>query len=254
MAQILYNCSNQEFIDSFNGQVGTKIDLVEADPPWSYQNTGSPNKGFKGTAKQVYSTSSMEDIARDLNALSTCTHENSILLLWATFPLLMDLGSKLNPLIEDVWTYKSTIVWDKQNVGVGFWFRSRAEMCLVFRRTTKGKSIPPELEEQMRKNAMSQLFTEKPVRYKANQAHSHKPLQMLTELIRRFTLPGATVLSLWAGMFPTGRACHALGINCYGVELDPERFAIAQRLLNGQNSIVAEDSDEGEDFPGRDST
>lgn len=84
--------------------------------------------------------------------------DNSALYLWTTSPKLLE-GIK----VMESWgfTYKSQAVWDKERVGMGYWFRGQHEILLV---GTKGKFSPPP----------SGLRTASVYRYKRGK-HSKKP-------------------------------------------------------------------------------
>src|SRR5207247_568430 len=64
-----------------------KYQIIYADPPWSYQKTGS-TKNSRGMAKQFYPTLSTDDIC--LLPISDLAAVNSALFLWATYPKLPD--------------------------------------------------------------------------------------------------------------------------------------------------------------------
>ena len=58
-----------------------------------------------------------------------------------------------------------------------------------------------------------------------------KPLTVMRQLVRRFSLPGDTILDPFAGSGTTGVACVLEGRRFIGVELDPAYHAIAARRL-----------------------
>jgi N6-adenosine-specific RNA methylase IME4 len=84
------------------------------------------------------------------------TTDNSVLFLWTThaflphsFELLKNWG----------FTYKATMVWNKQKIGMGAWFRMQCEFCLV---GIKGKPI-------WQNTTYSELINE------SRREHSRKP-------------------------------------------------------------------------------
>lgn len=135
-----------------------KYRTIVADPPWQYNVTHRVTKsGTSGrlsvkpsTAEAHYPTMTMQEIlalpVRDL------AEDDAHLYLWVTSPRLFgdrsagprDPGPRE---IMEAWgfTYKTTLVWVKPGLGMGWWFRNNHEMVLF---GSRGKlSIPPEKRE-----------------------------------------------------------------------------------------------------------
>lgn len=64
-------------------------------------------------------------------------NDNAILFLWGTAPKMLEAFQ-----VMEAWgfSYKSQAIWDKQILGMGYWFRGQHEILLV---GTKGKMSPP---------------------------------------------------------------------------------------------------------------
>lgn len=124
--------------------------VVYADPPWRYDFSISDSQ----KVENHYETMELEDI----KCLKVPSAENSVLFLWVTSPKLKE-GLE----VMQAWgfTYKSSLVWDKTVIGMGYWFRSQHEFLLV---GTKGKFSPPKPIERV-----SSVFREKKTE------HSKKP-------------------------------------------------------------------------------
>ena len=123
-----------------------KYDVILADPPWAYSNSGT-----RGAALNQYPTMSAEDIcALPVEALAS---ENAILILWCTWPQLLE-GAR----VMESWgfDYVTGFPWVKitdvapnfdGNVeikvpyGVGFWIRGCTEFVMIGRR---GSVSPPK--------------------------------------------------------------------------------------------------------------
>ena len=145
---------HQAYQDRVNAvQVKKEIsppDLILADPPWRYdfsETTGRKIENHYNTE----SVSGMEGHIPD-------TKPDCILLLWATAPKLQEAFELMK-----AWgfKYKTCAVWDKEIIGMGYWFRGQHELLLV---GVKGKVSPP-LEEFR----VSSVFRE------ARTEHSKKP-------------------------------------------------------------------------------
>lgn len=93
---------------------------IVADPPWRYGNTST-----RGAAEDHYDTMTIEELcALDVGAWGA---EQSHLYLWTTNGFLRDAFT-----IMDAWgfTYKTTLVWVKPQLGMGNYFRSSTEYVL----------------------------------------------------------------------------------------------------------------------------
>ena len=111
-----------------------KYNIIYADPAWSYGG-----KLPQRAKEQHYPVMGLDDICK--LPVSDISADNSILLMWATYPLL----DKALKVIND-WgfEYKTcAFTWIKKNKksdsffwGMGMWTRSNAEVCLI---GTKGK-------------------------------------------------------------------------------------------------------------------
>lgn len=105
-------------------------DIIYADPPWRYDFSKSEIREIESE----YVTMSIEDIMR----MRIPAAKNSVLYMWATAPKLLEALD-----VIDAWgfTYKTHAIWDKEKMGMGYWFRGQHELLLV---ATKGTFSPPE--------------------------------------------------------------------------------------------------------------
>lgn len=170
-------------VDIFN--TDKKYDIIYADPPWRYSFSKSKNRKIENQ----YPTMTTEQICN----LPIPSNENSVLYLWATAPKLVDA---LKVMAAWGFEYKTHAVWDKQTIGMGFWFRGQHELLLV---GVRGKFSPPPSEYRV-----SSVFKEKKTK------HSKKPLWYLEYLNAAF--PHNTRIELFA------REC-ADGWDCWGNEV-----------------------------------
>ncbi len=115
-----------------------KYQIIYADPPWAYNESGSGNR----VVSSKYPTMQIEDIC-NLN-VDLITDENCILFLWATFPRLSEALKLIN-----AWGFEYKGLgfnWIKKNKktdslfwGMGYYTRQNPEICLIGR---KGKLAP----------------------------------------------------------------------------------------------------------------
>lgn len=129
-----------------------KYQVIYADPPWKY--------GFsKSNSRQIekqYPTMSLEEI-KNMPVQDICD-KNCALYLWATAPKLREA---LEVMEHWGFEYKTHCIWNKEIIGMGYWWRGQHELLLV---GTKGKFSPPQ-----QKDRDSSMYKEKRTR------HSSKP-------------------------------------------------------------------------------
>lgn len=104
-------------------------DIIYADPPWQYENSG-----FGNSAESNYPTMPLEKIC-DLPIQDLCT-DKSVLFLWATNPLLKEAFD-----VMEAWgfTYKTNFAWIKDKArGWAWWAKSKHELILVGVRPKSG--------------------------------------------------------------------------------------------------------------------
>jgi N6-adenosine-specific RNA methylase IME4 len=129
--------------------------VIYADPPWSYRHSGR-----QGGVDHHYETMSIEEI----KAMDVPAAEDAYLYLWSTVTHVKEALE-----VIEAWgfEYKSQAVWDKEQLGIGYWFRGQHELLYV---GVRGDVSPPD--EEVRR---SSVFREE------RRAHSEKP-----ETVRRY--------------------------------------------------------------------
>jgi len=158
------------------------FDLILADPPWEYDFAEAGNRKIENQ----YDTQSLDQICANTppNTAHSC-----VLLLWATAPKLLEALR-----VMDAWgfAYKTSAVWDKEILGMGYWFRGQHELLLV---GIKGKVSPPSPGARV-----SSVFRE------ARSKHSAKPECVFNWIEKAF--PDAKKLERYARTARPGWACE----------------------------------------------
>lgn len=113
-----------------------KYDLIYCDPPWRYEFPVSESRKIENQ----YPTLS----SQELFDIAIPAADKSILLLWATAPKLEEALQIMN-----AWgfLYRSCAIWDKEKMGMGYWFRIQHELLLV---GIKGNFSPPIATNRIR--------------------------------------------------------------------------------------------------------
>lgn len=131
------------------------VTLVLADPPWRYDFAETDNRQIENH----YASAEPEDIIEHIRAPQMPPiADDCVLLMWATAPKLREALQ-----VMEGWgfEYKTHAIWDKEKIGMGYWFRGQHELLLV---GTRGNASPPEQAARV-----SSVFRE------ARGEHSVKP-------------------------------------------------------------------------------
>ena len=156
-----------------------ECNVIYADPPWQYDFcVDSADK-----IENKYPTTPTEE----LKELQIPASNNSVLYMWATAPKLKEALE-----LMEAWgfEYKSSAIWDKETIGMGYWFRGQHEILLV---GTKGQFSPPPVEQRV-----SSVYREKKGKHSKKPEHyydlieSFFPNQKYLELFARNTRKGWT--------------------------------------------------------------
>lgn len=103
--------------------------VIYADPPWRYGFSQSDSRAIESQ----YPTMTDDEIC----ALKVPAAKDAVLYLWTVAPRLA-AGLR----VMEAWgfDYKTCAVWDKEKVGMGYWWRGQREILMV---GTRGKFSPP---------------------------------------------------------------------------------------------------------------
>ncbi len=117
---------------------GKKYGVIYADPPWRLD--AFSGNGLARAPDNHYPTLSTDEIcALDVASIAA---EDCVLFLWAIVPMLPDA---LKAMRAWGFEYRSHMVWNKDKIGLGYWFRNKHEILLV---VTRGNIPVPARGEQ----------------------------------------------------------------------------------------------------------
>lgn len=163
-----------------------EFDLIYADPPWSYHNGDVPNGGVN----HHYETMDVADIC----ALDVPAADDAVLYLWTTVTHAREAFE-----VMDAWgfDYKTQAVWDKEDIGVGYWFRGQHELLYV---GVRGDVSPPDQED--RRGSVFEHprgeHSAKPPTVREHIAHAHPDARKL----EMFARDGFTEWEIWGDETP----------------------------------------------------
>ena len=110
---------------------GKRYPVLLADPPWRYEHVKTESRAIENQ----YPTMALEDICA--LPIADLVTDEAILFMWTTGPKLEESLQVLN-----AWgfSYRTCAVWDKQKIGMGYYFRQQTEHILV---GVRGSMITP---------------------------------------------------------------------------------------------------------------
>lgn len=145
--------------------------VILADPPWRYEFSETTERAIENQYPTM-----------DLGAIKTLqvpSAKDAILFLWTTAPKLEEA---LMVMRSWGFKYRTCAVWDKEVMGMGYWFRIQHELLLV---GVKGNFSPPPEGKRLRS-----VIREK------RTGHSKKPI-VIYEMIENM-FPSGKYLELFA--------------------------------------------------------
>lgn len=160
---------------------GALPNLILADPPWRYDFAETDNRQIENQ----YPSATAEEICD----MAPKTQTNAVVFMWATVAKLQEAFEVISAWGFD---YKTSAVWDKEKIGMGYWFRGQHELLLV---GTKGKFSPPGQEARV-----SSVFRE------SRGKHSAKPECVYQWIERAF--PAAIKLEMFCRSPRAGWQTH----------------------------------------------
>lgn len=113
------------------GAIAERYPVIYLDPPWRYEHAESESRAIENQ----YPTMSLEEIkAMDMTKVA---FDDCVMFMWATSPKLAEAFEVLN-----AWgfSYRTCAVWDKQKIGMGYYFRQQHELLLI---AVKGQPPTP---------------------------------------------------------------------------------------------------------------
>lgn len=107
--------------------------LLYVDPPWQYEHIATESRAIENQ----YPTMDLDAI----KALEVPAADDAVLFLWATSPKLAEAISVIQAWDFD---YRTSAVWDKELIGMGYYFRQQHELLLVAARGTLPVPAPSD--------------------------------------------------------------------------------------------------------------
>jgi N6-adenosine-specific RNA methylase IME4 len=101
---------------------GKLYPVIYADPPWRYEQARTDTRAME----THYDTMALEDICA--LEVSELAHEHAVLFLWTTSP---KLAESIEVIPRWGFDYRTCMIWDKQQIGMGNYVRQQHELLLI---------------------------------------------------------------------------------------------------------------------------
>ena len=120
--------------EALNATPADEYRVIYADPPWRYEYAESDNRAIENH----YPTLSHEEICE--LPVSGLAADDAVLFMWATSPKLAEAMH-----VMEAWgfNYRTSMVWVKDAIGMGYYARQRHELLLI---ATKGHPPVPAVD------------------------------------------------------------------------------------------------------------
>lgn len=114
-----------------------KYSLIYADPPWRYEHAKTESRRIENQ----YPTMELEEICG--LPVHQAAADDCVLFLWTTSPKLAESMK-----VIDAWgfEYRTCAIWDKEVIGMGYYFRQQHELLLV---AARGQPGTPEAGDRV---------------------------------------------------------------------------------------------------------
>jgi len=135
-------------------QVAARFPVLYADPPWQYEHARSESRAIENQ----YPTMTLDAIcALPVGDIAT---PDAVLFLWTTSPKFVE-----SMRVIDSWgfVYRTCMVWDKERIGMGYYFRQQHELLLVAARGELPVPLPTNRPPSVLRIKRSETHSEKPV-------------------------------------------------------------------------------------------
>lgn len=232
---------------------GRLFDLIVADFPWPYDNTGGDSPHFRGTAKSMYQTLSLAEIRAVYGKLHGLCRPGGYLINWVTHPLLRAWHWELARAFyeqgwEDPWHDCGGGSWHKARAGTGFHARGQSELIETLSSTAEGaealleESRPYELlgkkdkgrsPRPQRRGGFSNALTSHAVIGRGF-SRTAKPRPAVERHIQAFAPPGGWILDVCGGSCTYGEVAMELGRHYVVVDLFIDSEGVHDPLLQAQ--------------------
>ena len=209
---------------------GERAQMVFTDPPYNVAiagNVGGLGKiqhaEFAMASGEMTVSEFIEFLRQIFRVLVTFSIDGSIHFICMDWRHMLEVLTAAEGLYTEL---KNTIIWVKDNGGMGTFYRSRHEMIFAYKNGTAPHINTFELGQhgRYRTNVWEYRGVNTLKRDRMDELALHptvKPVQMIADAIKDVSSRGGLVLDLFGGSGSTLIAAHKTGRKAYLCEIDP---------------------------------
>jgi DNA modification methylase len=227
---------------------GKPADVVLTDPPFNVPIDGHvsglgkiKHKEFAMASGEMSEREFTDFLSSFLTCAKTCSKDGAILFVFMDWRHLTELTTAGR---ENDLSLKNLVVWSKDNAGMGSFYRSKHELCFVFKNGGGSHTNTFELGQHgryrtniweyggvntFRKGRLDELAMHPTV----------KPVAMIADAIRDVTRRTEIVLDPFAGSGTTVIAAEKTGRQARAIEYDPGYCDVIVRRWQGYTGKTA---------------
>ena len=228
-----------------NGEVAQ---MIFTDPPYNVKVDGHicgmgsvKHREFamaSGEMSKAEFTSFLGDVLTNLSRVSSDGSIHYVCMDWRHIGELLAAGEKAYAEL------KNLIVWNKDNGGMGTFYRSKHELVFVFKNGTAAHTNNFGLGEKgrYRTNVWDYAGVNSLKKGRDEELAMHptvKPVAMVADAIRDCSNRNGSVLDVFSGSGTTIIAAERTGRRCYAMELDPLYVDVAIRRWQAETGLEA---------------
>jgi DNA modification methylase len=236
---------------------GTQVDVVLTDPPFNVPMDGHVSVLGK-TKHREFAMASGEMSEREFTGFLSsflacakgCSKDGAILFVFMAWQHLMEM---LTAGRENELELKNLVVWSKDNAGMGSFYRSKHELCFVFKSGSGSHVNTFELSQhgRYRSNVWEYAGVNTFRKDRLNELAMHptvKPVAMIADAIRDVTRRAEIVLDPFAGSGTTVIAAEKTGRYARAIEYDAGYCDVIIRRWQNYTRKMATLSNTGRTF------
>nr|WP_315459137.1 site-specific DNA-methyltransferase [uncultured Sphingorhabdus sp.] len=228
-----------------NGEVAQ---MIFTDPPYNVKVDGHicgmgsvKHREFamaSGEMSKAEFTGFLGDVLTNLARVSSDGSIHYVCMDWRHIGELLEAGEKAYAEL------KNLVVWNKDNGGMGTFYRSKHELVFVFKNGTAAHINNFGLGEKgrYRTNVWDYAGVNSLKKGRDEELAMHptvKPVAMVADAIRDCSNRNGSVLDVFSGSGTTIIAAERTGRRCYAMELDPLYVDVAIRRWQAETGLEA---------------
>jgi site-specific DNA-methyltransferase (adenine-specific) len=197
----------------------SSANLIITDPPWDSLEEHRARGTTTRLTNEWFETMPIEDIREVLLEAHRVAARGTHMYVVADYISAF----RLDPYSLAPWHFWKALIWDKDKIGMGYHYRAKYEMVLLFE---KGKS-----KRQLHHRGVPDVLCCPSLKGKKFYP-TEKPVELLELFVLQSSNPGELVIDPFTGSGSTGEAALGLGRRFAGTDVSPKSHDYAEPRLS----------------------